>query len=97
MRAPFRSGRAQPPEDLHRPGRLRPSRVIGIGVDGADDALTVDHEPGRDGEPPGAVAVTPRQVDAELEIDRAQVVGEREGQAVRLGDLVAEVAQELER
>src|SRR6266508_2371360 len=94
---PFRSGRAQASEDLHRPGRFRPPRVVGIGVDRADHALAIDHESGRDGQPPGPVTVAARQVDAELEVDLAQVVGQREDQAVRLGHPVAEVTQQLER
>ena len=49
MIAPFFSGRAQSAEDLDRPGRLGPPRVVGVGVNGADDTLTVDHEAGRDG------------------------------------------------
>src|SRR5712692_3574376 len=84
-------------ERLHRLRSLRPSRVVGIGVRGADDALAVDHEAGGDGQAPRAVAVAPGQVDAELLIEGPEIGGEREGQTVRLRHLVAEVAQHLER
>ena len=57
----------------------------------------VDHETGRDGEPPGAVAIALCEIDPELEIDVAQVGRQREDEAICLGDLITRVAQYLER
>ena len=62
-------------QDVDRVRRLGSPGVIGVGIDGPDDALTVDHEPSGDGQAPGSVAIAPGQVDAELEIDLAQVIG----------------------
>src|SRR5688572_24124852 len=56
----------QTAQDLHRLGGLRPSRVVGVGVDRADDALPVDDEASRHRQAPGAVPIAPGQVDAEL-------------------------------
>src|SRR5712692_11545064 len=89
------SGTTQSLEDLHGPGWLRPPRIVRVGVDRADAALAINHEPGRDGQPPGAVTVATGQIDAELEVDLAEVVGEREDQAVLFGDLIAGVTQHL--
>src|SRR5882762_6908047 len=66
---------AQPLEDLDRSSRLRPTRVIRIGVDRTDDAVPIDHEAGRNGKPPGPVTVAPRQVDAEPEIEGLRLFG----------------------
>src|SRR5712691_1338079 len=84
-------------ERLHCLRRLRPSRVVGIGVRRANDTLAVDHEAGGDGQAPCAVAIASGQVDAELLIDGLKIGGQREGETVGLRSLVAEVAQHLER
>src|SRR5262245_55875285 len=83
-------------EDLHRVGRFRAARVVGIGVNRPDDAPAIDHEPGRNRESPGAVTVALCQVDAELRVDRPQVIGQGEDQPVRFGDAIAQIAEHLE-
>jgi hypothetical protein len=72
--------------------RLGSPGVVGVGIHGPDDALAVDHEPGGDGQAPGAVAIAFGQVDTELEIDLSQVIGQGEHQPVLLRHAVAEVA-----
>src|SRR5262249_32332857 len=89
--------RAQALEDLNGPGRLRSPRVVRVGVDRANDTLTIDDESGRNGESPGSITVALGQVDSELQVDLAQVVGQREDEAVGLPHAVAEIAQRLER
>src|SRR5215510_10892575 len=90
------SGWTQLLEDFHRVGRLRPARVVRVGVGRADDAPWIDDEASRDGEPPRAVTVALSEVDAELRVDLAQIVGQGEDQAVGFGNAIAEVAQHLE-
>src|SRR5262249_39657891 len=69
MCSPFPVATSQAAQGLDRLGRLRTSRVVGIGVDSADDADPVDDEARRDRQSPGPVAVTGREVDAELGVD----------------------------
>src|SRR5262249_61826672 len=50
-------------QDLHRVRGLRSPRVIGVGIHRADEARPIDHEAGRAGQAPGAIAIAARQVD----------------------------------
>jgi hypothetical protein len=53
---------AQLPEDVDRVRRLGPPGVVGVSIHGPDEAFTVDHEPSRDGQAPGAVVIASGQV-----------------------------------
>ena len=49
--------------------------VIGIDIDGADDPRTIHDKTSRHRQGPTALAIMRGKIDAEIEIDRLQVVG----------------------
>jgi len=75
---------------------LRTVLVVGIDVRGADSALSVYDETSGHWQRPAALGIAHREVIAEAEIDRLEVVGKLEPQAQLGGVIIARIGQEIE-
>ena len=87
---------AQRVEGSEDVGRFGAGGVVGVDEGPADGAVAVDDVGGGQWQRARVTVVDALEVEAELVVDGGEVVGEVEGEAVLLGSVGADVAEDVE-